>query len=124
MKDNRPVNLDLLTIKQPLPAITSIFHRISGFLLFVFAALLICALDQSLSSKEDFLALKESLSGGFVKLIVWVVLSALIYHLVAGIKHLLMDFGIGETLKGGQVGAKLTLAISAALILLAGVAIW
>ncbi|MCF7982485.1 MAG: succinate dehydrogenase, cytochrome b556 subunit, partial [Pseudomonadales bacterium] len=59
-----------------------------------------------------------------VKLIIWVVLSALIYHLVAGIKHLLMDFGIGETLKGGQVGAKLTLAISAALILLAGVAIW
>ncbi|MCF7981978.1 MAG: succinate dehydrogenase, cytochrome b556 subunit, partial [Pseudomonadales bacterium] len=82
MKDNRPVNLDLLTIKQPLPAITSIFHRISGFLLFIFAALLICALDQSLSSKEDFLALKETLSGGVVKLIIWVVLSALIYHLV------------------------------------------
>jgi len=124
VKDNRPVNLDLLTIKQPLPAIASIIHRISGLLLFIFAALLICALDQSLSSKEGFSSLQETLSGGFVKFIVWAVLSALIYHLVAGVKHLLMDFGIGETLEGGRTGAKITIAVSAALIILAGVAIW
>ena len=124
MKDNRPVNLDLLTIKQPLPAIASIIHRISGLLLFVFAALLIYALDQSLSTEQSFLALQASLSGVFVKLVVWAVLSALVYHLVAGVKHLLMDFGIGETLEGGRLGAKITLVVSGVFIILAGVAIW
>lgn len=124
MNDNRPVNLDLFTIKQPIPAIASILHRISGLLLFIFAAFLICALDQSLSSEESFLGLQETLSGGLVKLTVWVVLSSLIYHLVAGLKHLLMDLGVGETLEGGQLGAKLTLGISVVLIIVTGVAIW
>ena len=124
VNDNRPVNLDLFTIKQPLPAIASILHRITGVLLFIFIALLICALDQSLSSKESFMELQENFSGGFAKLVVWALLSALIYHLVAGVKHLLMDLGIGETLEGGRLGAKVTLLVSAVLILITGVAIW
>jgi len=124
VKDNRPVNLDLFTIKQPLPAITSILHRITGVLLFLFIVLLLCALDQSLSSEESFMQMQQSFSGGFAKLIVWGVLSALIYHLVAGVRHLLMDFGIGEGLESGRLGAKITLGLSVLLILLTGVAIW
>jgi succinate dehydrogenase / fumarate reductase cytochrome b subunit len=52
------------------------------------------------------------------------VLAALIYHSVAGIKHLIMDLGIGESLEGGILGAKLVMCISALLILLAGAMIW
>ena len=124
MSNKRPVNLDLSTIKQPLPAIASIIHRITGLILFVGIAILIYMLDQSLRSEESFASLQQFLSGGFVKLIVWGVLSALIYHFVAGIKHLLMDFGIGETLEGAQLGAKLVLGVSAVLILITGICIW
>jgi succinate dehydrogenase / fumarate reductase cytochrome b subunit len=35
-----------------------------------------------------------------------------------------MDFGIGETLEGGQLGAKVVIAVSVVLILLAGVWLW
>jgi len=63
------------------------------------------------------------MSGGFAKFVLWVVVSALIYHFVAGIKHLLMDWGIGETLEGAQLGAKLVVGISAILIIYAGVSI-
>jgi succinate dehydrogenase / fumarate reductase cytochrome b subunit len=35
-----------------------------------------------------------------------------------------MDFGIGETLEGGVLGSKIVIAISVALILVAGVWIW
>jgi succinate dehydrogenase / fumarate reductase cytochrome b subunit len=35
-----------------------------------------------------------------------------------------MDFGIGESLKGGQVGAKIALVIAIVLIVLAGVWVW
>jgi len=51
-------------------------------------------------------------------------LSALLYHLVAGTKHLLMDMGIGEELESGLVAAKVTLAVAIILIVLAGVWIW
>jgi succinate dehydrogenase / fumarate reductase cytochrome b subunit len=54
------------------------------------------------------------------KFITWGLVSALAYHLVAGTKHLMMDLGIGETLEGGQRGAKLVILFSTALILLAG----
>ena len=37
---------------------------------------------------------------------------------------LIMDFGIGESLKGGQTGAKIALAIAIVLIVLAGVWVW
>ena len=124
MNNKRPVNLDLFTIKQPLPAIASILHRISGLIVFVGIALLMYVLDKMLASEEGFTAVQECLDGPFVKLILWGVLSALVYHLVAGCKHLLMDMGIGETLEGGRIGAKITLAVSAILIILLGVSIW
>lgn len=45
MNSKRPVNLDITTIKLPLPAYTSILHRISGILLFVGVGFLLYALE-------------------------------------------------------------------------------
>lgn len=59
-----------------------------------------------------------------VKLVLWAVISGLLYHLIAGIKHLIMDLGIGETLEGAQTGAKLVVALSAISIILTGVWLW
>jgi|TARA_R110000850_G_scaffold228785_4_gene353660 succinate dehydrogenase / fumarate reductase cytochrome b subunit len=124
VKDKRPVNLDLTQFRFPLPALTSIVHRITGVALFVAVAILMYLFDLSLASEEGFNTAKECLSGAFVKFIIWGIVAALLYHLVAGIKHLLMDAGIGETLEGGILGAKIVIAISVVLILLAGVWIW
>ena len=124
MNNKRPVNLDLFTIKQPLPAIASILHRVSGVIIFVGIALLMYVLDKTLASEEGFAAVQDFLDGTFVKLMVWGVLSALVYHLVAGCKHLLMDMGIGETLQGARTGATLVLVVSAALIIVLGVLVW
>ena len=124
MNNNRPVNLDLTKFSFPLPALTSIVHRVTGVALFVGVAILMYALDLSLSGEEGFKAVKECFDTFLVKLIVWGIVSALLYHLVAGFKHLIMDLGIGETLEGGILGAKLTIVISAILIVLAGVWLW
>lgn len=81
-------------------------------------------LELSLQSESGFASVQELLSNTFVKLLVWAVLSGLLYHLIAGIKHLLMDLGYGETLKGGFLGACMTIALSAVTIIVAGVWIW
>ncbi|MCJ8168981.1 succinate dehydrogenase, cytochrome b556 subunit [Atopomonas sediminilitoris] len=124
VNSQRPVNLDLRTIKLPLTAYTSILHRISGVLLFVGVAVLLYALDLSLSSEEGFAQVKECLQSPFAKLIIWGLLSALIYHLVAGVRHLVMDMGVGESLEGGKRGSQIVLVISAVLIVLLGVWVW
>ncbi|MFC3608963.1 succinate dehydrogenase, cytochrome b556 subunit [Stutzerimonas tarimensis] len=124
MKSQRPVNLDLRTIKLPITAYTSILHRISGVILFVGVALMLFALDASLSSPEGFEQVRDVMGNPLVKLITWGLLSALLYHLVAGIRHLIMDSGHGETLEGGKLGSKIVLIVSAVLIVLAGVWVW
>ncbi|WP_238984542.1 succinate dehydrogenase, cytochrome b556 subunit [Billgrantia kenyensis] len=125
MNSKRPVNLDLSTIHFPLPALTSIAHRITGVILFVGLIFAFWALDKSLSSPEGFLAVRDALANNILaKLIAWGLLSALAFHFVAGIKHMLMDAGYGVTLEGGVTKAQATVVISAVLIILAGVWVW
>ncbi|QEW06199.1 succinate dehydrogenase, cytochrome b556 subunit [Nitrincola iocasae] len=125
MNKKRPVNLDLQTIKLPLPAVTSILHRATGVALFFGAIFAVYLLGLSLDSQSGFDAAADLLQDSFLaKLIAWGFVSALLYHLVAGIKHLIMDLGYGEELESGQLAAKVTLIVGGVLILLAGVWIW
>jgi len=123
-KSARPVNFDISTIRLPLAAITSITHRISGVILFVGIGILLWMLDNSLSSRDGFNNLQETLTSPLATFIVWGVLSALAYHIVAGIKHLLMDLGFGESKEAAPRGAMIVIVVSAVLILLLGVWLW
>jgi succinate dehydrogenase / fumarate reductase cytochrome b subunit len=124
VKDNRPVNLDISTIRLPITSYTSILHRVSGAAIVVVIAVLLCLLEGSLESPERFAEVQTLLASFPVKLVVWLALCGLIYHSLAGIKHLVMDLGIGETLEGGRKGSILVLAGSAVLMVLAGVWVW
>lgn len=124
MNKNRPVNLEISTIKLPITAFVSILHRLSGIFLFAGIAVLMWMLDTSLDSAEGFAAVQETLTSPLAKFILWAVLAGLAYHLVMGVRHLIMDFGVGESLRGGQLGAKLALALAIVLIVLAGVWVW
>jgi len=99
-------------------------HRISGAFIFAGVALMLYMLDLSLQSEAGFQQVLGLLDNVVVKLLAWAVLAGLLYHLIAGIKHLLMDMGIGETLRGGVIGARITIAASALAMIIAGVWIW
>jgi succinate dehydrogenase / fumarate reductase cytochrome b subunit len=58
------------------------------------------------------------------KAILWLIASALSYHALSGVKHIIMDFGIGETMKGGVAGARIVIALAIILSAVWGVAIW
>lgn len=124
MNKKRPVNLDLSTIKLPITGFASFFHRVSGILLFAGMAFLLWMLDSSLDSQESFAAVRDVSSNPICKFVLFVVLAGLAYHMVMGIRHLIMDFGVGESLKGGQLGAKIAFVIAFASIALIGVWVW
>ncbi len=111
-------------MRLPITAWASITHRVTGVFIFAGMGVLIWGLDSSLSGPEGFSAVQDWLASPLVKLVVWAILAGLIYHSVAGIKHLIMDFGIGESMAGGILGARLVFGVSAVLILLAGIWIW
>lgn len=124
MNSKRPINLDLLAFQFPLAAKSSILHRVSGVILFVAIAFMLCALAASLESAQSFAELKAAFDTGLVKFITWGILSALGYHFVAGIRHLLMDVGVAEGKDSGRTTAAITLVLSAILSVLAGVWVW
>lgn len=124
VKDKRPVNLDIGTIRLPLAAWTSITHRISGVIIFFGTGILLWILSASLSSEAAFNTL-GGMAGSFVgKFVLWGILAALAYHIVAGCKHLLMDAGIGETREAAPKAAKLVIGISVVLVVMLGVWVW
>lgn len=124
MIDKRPVNLDIGTIRLPISALVSILHRVSGVALIGAIAILLGLLDYSLRSADSFAAVISLLASVPMKLLMLAVLTAFIYHLVAGIRHLVMEFGIGESLEGGRKGAALVIAFTAIGVVLAGVWLW
>ena len=123
-KKQRPVNLDLRTIRQPVAAIASILHRVSGIITLFALAILLWLLSYSLSSQDGFLAVVDILDGFFVWFILWGILTALAYHVVGGIRHLIMDLGYCEELESGALSAKVALGVTAVLSLLAGIMVW
>ena len=124
MNKKRPVNLHISFAALPITAYVSILHRASGVFLFAGVAFLLWMLDASLDSQEGFNSIRDLAASPICQSVLWVVLAALAYHTTMGIRHLIMDFGIGESLKGGKAGAKLALVIAIVLIVLAGVWVW
>jgi succinate dehydrogenase / fumarate reductase cytochrome b subunit len=122
VKKQRPVNLDLQTIRFPVTAIASILHRVSGVITFVAVGILLWLLGTSLSSPEGFAHAAAIMNSFFVKFIFWGILTALAYHVCGGIRHLLMDFGvIEESLAVGKLSAYIAIGITVLLSILAAV---
>ena len=105
MKPKRPVNLDITTISLPLTNLASFAHRVSGIGLFAGVGLLLFVLQTSLESEESFEAVSEMFDNTMFSIILWLIFAALLYHFIAGAKHLILDFGFGETKGGAKIGA-------------------
>lgn len=121
----RPVNLDLKTISFPITAIASIFHRVSGVITFIALGILLWLLSLSLSSEQGFAQAQAITDTFLVKFILWGILTALAYHVVGGVRHLLMDLGFGEeNLAVASRSARIAFAITIVLSLLAGGLVW
>ena len=113
-KDNRPVNLNLLTISLPIIGMSSILHRISGLAVFFSFPMVVWLFSISLKSEESFMFLSSLYQESvLLKLIGYLVLLGFTYHLLAGFKKLMSDaFGVGETLKSGRVLSWLVFVIT------------
>jgi len=115
----RPVNLDIGTIKLPITSYVSILHRVSGVIMFFSVAIFLWMLESSLASEQSFNELGGLLSNPIYQFIIWGSLAALAYHAIAGIRHLIMDFGFGEdSFYAGRNSAWAALVLSVVVIAL------
>lgn len=124
MNKKRPINLDLTTLHFPVMSITSIMHRISGILVFILLPFMLYYFQQSLGSPESFNQLQTILMSPFHKLILWAFVSALTYHFMAGVRHIIADYGYGETVHTARKTAWILLSLTVLTTIGLGVWIW
>jgi succinate dehydrogenase / fumarate reductase cytochrome b subunit len=112
--NQRPVYIDLRKIKLPMSAFSSITHRLSGmYIFFISLPLFIYLLFVSTKNKTSFDLIYTSLQSISVfSVFVFISFSILWYHILTGVRHLVMDFfHIGETLKGAYYSSIFVLVL-------------
>jgi len=119
-----PLFLNLLKIRLPITAKASITHRISAvgvfFLIFPFMGAVLIAT----SSPDGFSYMQDLRNSFFVKTLLNLFIAGLTFHYIAGLRHLVMDFGFWETFKAGSLSAYGTFFISGILIIYFSTLIW
>ena len=121
IKKKRPKNLDLPSIRLPLPGILSILHRISGAVLFLMLPVLLWLFQQSLASPDSYAAAKAVTDNLLVKVVLLGLIWLYMHHFCAGIRYLLLDLHKGIDLASARLSSKIVFGVSIALTVIIGV---
>lgn len=124
VKKQRPVNLDLNTIKFPPAAIASILHRVTGVAMFFALLFVIYAWATSVASVDGYNSVIAAMDAWYGKVILIGTLSALSYHIIGGVRHLVMDMGHWEELESGNNSARIAIALWVLVTIALGVVLW
>jgi len=111
--DKRPVYLNLLKIRLPLPGVISFAHRITGVILFLAIPFAVYLLDQSVQSPQAFASVQQVLDQPLMLLVQVLLLWSLAHHFFAGIRFLLIDAEIGIEKSSARIGSWLVLLAEA-----------
>jgi succinate dehydrogenase / fumarate reductase, cytochrome b subunit len=113
-RPKRPVFLDLWRIRLPMAGVVSILHRVSGVLMVLTIPVAAVQFHQALSGPAGFAASVGFLGQTWVKLALLVLVWGLLHHLLAGVRHLLLDIGYGLNREAARRSAWVTLLASLA----------
>ena len=113
MTDQRPVYLNLIKIRLPLPGIISFAHRITGVILFLSLPFAVYLLDLSVESKQSFAEVQQILKQPVMLFVQILLLWSLAHHFFAGIRFLLIDAEIGVEKSQARLGSWLVLLAEA-----------
>ena len=118
----RPAFFNLLQIQLPVGALTSIAHRVAGVGLAVATPFAAYLLGVSLRGPDGYAAASALLDRWWLRLAAVVAAWALVHHLLAGLRHLLMDVDVGSALAPARRSAWAVNVAGVALGLLAAAA--
>ena len=111
--DHRPVYIDLRKINLPVSALISITHRLSGmYIFFITLPLMLALIYFSTESEDSFNDLSLFLKDyKFILGLIVLSFCILWYHILSGVRHLIMDAHIGESLLASKYSAIFTISL-------------
>jgi succinate dehydrogenase / fumarate reductase cytochrome b subunit len=121
----RPKYYDLNLAHLPASGLVSLFHRVSGAILFAAAIpALLYLLQVTLASEAGWLHWRGFLAQPAVKFVLVGFVWLYAHHFFAGIRYLLLDLHIGISRQSSRASALLVFALGAAATLLIGWRLW
>jgi succinate dehydrogenase / fumarate reductase, cytochrome b subunit len=114
----RPLSPHLSVYKFKYTLVTSISNRFAGLVLSVGLLILVYWLVSLAAGARAYAQARGILSLGVFKPIYFLLLAAFVYHLVAGVRHLVWDCGVGLERASARRSAWLVAAVSIALTLI------
>ncbi|MGI9346225.1 MAG: succinate dehydrogenase, cytochrome b556 subunit [Gammaproteobacteria bacterium] len=115
----RPVALSLSQFSFPVTAIASISHRLSGTVILLATLPFLWIVSTALHSDQGFEYAAHLLTYPWLSWFWALAFGSYIYHLFAGIRHLIMDLGFGGSLRAARISSYLVLTIGLAAFLFA-----
>ena len=120
-------NIDLMSIKNykfPITAICSIFHRISGLIMTISIPFVIVSMYYSLAGPVGYKNIVNLLTETWVSLFFWLFMSSVVYHIYAGIRHIIMDLGFGDSMVVAKASSFVVIILGILSSLLLGFKLW
>ena len=117
-------NLNLFTIKFPVPALVSILHRMSGVFLFLLMPFITISLWYSLISEQYFWEVINFFNWLPIKFILLIIIWGITHHILAGARHFFLDLQFGLDLITARFSSQTVLLISFLLTFLVGLWVW
>lgn len=121
MENKKPVFLNVLKIHLPITGLASILHRISGMAILIFLPIFLWGLAKVSGTPEDYHDFLLLMNKPVFIMIYGIGIITFVYHFLAGVRHLLMDIGLFESLKSARVSAYLLLITTFILAIIIGV---
>jgi succinate dehydrogenase / fumarate reductase cytochrome b subunit len=120
----RPLSPHLQIYRPQLTSVLSITHRLTGFALSLVILLSPAILYFLTLSKDSHTLVMNVFQNSFVKLVLFLAIFGLSYHLCNGIRHLAWDAGYGLDLdssyKSGYAVVAISLGITLLIVLTSG----
>ena len=115
----RPVYMNLFQIRLPISAISSITHRLAGiYIFFISLPLFLFLLYFTTKSYNDFMFIQQAFNNSiFFSTFVSFSFLVFAYHILTGVRHLLQDLHIGESLSSSRVSSYIVFILWFLLIL-------
>lgn len=120
MTTTRPIFLELTQIKLPISALVSILHRVSGVMMVLALPVFAILFAQALSGPEGFAAAAAFLSHPLSKLVLLALGWAVLHHLFAGIRYLIIDLGWGVDLPAARTSGWTAFTAAVVMTVVAG----
>lgn len=123
-QDGRPLSPRTSVYRWQFPMLASFAHRISGVLLVLSLPVYLYCLNALAGSPDDYSHLQAAMHSFPGQAMLWLTGAALIYHLVNGVRFILLDAGCFESRDAMRLTARLSLAAGVLAAIALGGYLW